>query len=130
MPLVWAHGEYIKLCRSLQDKAVFDMPSATKKRYLENKTVSTHALWRFNDKIRAASKSKILRIESEHPFSLHWSMDEWQTINDTESTPSVFGMHLVDIPPSGLENSSKIVFTFLWTELNEWKNKNFEIQLV
>ncbi len=130
MPLVWAHGEYIKLCRSLQDKAVFDMPSATKKRYLENKTVSTHALWRFNDKIRAASKSKILRIESEYPFTLHWSVDKWQTINDTESTPSVFGMHLVDVPPSVLGNSSKIVFTFLWKEHNEWENKDFEIQLV
>ena len=26
MPLVWAHAEYLKLCRSLRDGEVFDRP--------------------------------------------------------------------------------------------------------
>ena len=34
MPLVWAHAEYIKLVRSLQDGVVFDLPPQTVARYL------------------------------------------------------------------------------------------------
>jgi len=35
MPLVWAHAEYVKLCRSLADRRVFDTPPQTVARYLE-----------------------------------------------------------------------------------------------
>ena len=34
MPLVWAHAEYLKLCRSLFDGHVFDRPPQTVERYL------------------------------------------------------------------------------------------------
>jgi glucoamylase len=34
MPLTWAHSEYIKLCRSLEDKRVFDMPVSVYERYV------------------------------------------------------------------------------------------------
>ena len=35
MPLAWAHAEYLKLRRSLQDGCVFDLPPQTVKRYVE-----------------------------------------------------------------------------------------------
>ena len=47
MPLVWAHGEYVKLRRSLHDGRVFDMPHQAAERYLVRKTTSPHVLWRF-----------------------------------------------------------------------------------
>ena len=34
MPLAWAHAEYLKLCRSLHDGKVFDLPAQTVERYL------------------------------------------------------------------------------------------------
>ncbi len=37
-PLVWAHAEYLKLCRSLRDGRVFDRPPQTVKRYLVDRT--------------------------------------------------------------------------------------------
>jgi glucoamylase len=33
-PLLWAHGEYVKLRRSIRDGHVFDAPRQTFKRYL------------------------------------------------------------------------------------------------
>ena len=33
MPLVWAHGEHVKLLRSLRDGRVFDMPPQVERRY-------------------------------------------------------------------------------------------------
>ncbi len=52
MPLVWAHSEYIKLCRSLQDGKVFDMPPQTVQRYQVDKTPARYWTWRFNNKCR------------------------------------------------------------------------------
>ena len=41
MPLAWAHAEYLKLCRSLDDDRVFDTPPQTVDRYLVER-VTTH----------------------------------------------------------------------------------------
>lgn len=40
MPLVWAHAEYLKLCRSLFEGRVFDQPPQTVERYLVKRTTS------------------------------------------------------------------------------------------
>ena len=37
MPLTWAHSEYIKLCRSLKEKRIFDMPVSVYERYVAPK---------------------------------------------------------------------------------------------
>ncbi len=41
MPLAWAHAEYLKLRRSLQDGRTFDRPPQTVRRYLEQKVGSS-----------------------------------------------------------------------------------------
>ena len=43
MPLVWAHGEYVKLLRSLADGRVFDMSPHTMRRYLGKKRTAAAA---------------------------------------------------------------------------------------
>jgi glucoamylase len=53
MPLVWAHAEYVKLCRSHRDGEIFDRPRQTVRRYLIGKTPSPHVTWRFNNKVRS-----------------------------------------------------------------------------
>jgi glucoamylase len=51
MPLVWAHAEYLKLCKSIEDKNIFDMPPQTFNRYVKGKKSSSIALWKFNNKL-------------------------------------------------------------------------------
>ena len=83
MPLVWAHAEYVKLCRSLRDGEIFDRPPQTVQRYLVEKTTSPHVTWRFNNKVRAMPPGRILRIETLAPAIVHWSVDDWRTVHDT-----------------------------------------------
>ncbi len=129
MPLVWAHGEYVKLCRSLQDKAIFDMPAATKKRYLQEKTTALHALWRFDDAVASVPKGKIIRIESNEPFTLHWSANDWKTTQDSVCLPSDFQTYYFDIPTANMATTNTIIFTFRWQKNDRWEGKNFEIQI-
>lgn len=64
MPLVWAHAEYIKLCRSLLDGEILDRPPQTVPRYLKEKVISGHIIWRFNNKLRAMPAGRTLRVET------------------------------------------------------------------
>ena len=82
MPLVWAHAEYVKLCRSLQDGEIFDRPPQTVQRYLVEKATSRHITWRFNNKVRAMPAGRTLRVETLAPAVVHWSVDGWRTVHD------------------------------------------------
>src|SRR5688500_18935470 len=60
-PLVWAHAEYLKLCRSIREGKVFDRPPQTVERYIVNRAPAHHLTWRFNNKVRTMPAGRILR---------------------------------------------------------------------
>lgn len=127
MPLVWAHSEYMKICRSLHDEAVFDMPIQTRQRYVIQQKRSPFNFWRFERKLRTISKKKKLRIEAQVRFLLHWSADGWKTVNDTESRDSGMGVQVADLSLSRIKAGAKLQFTFFWPDSGNWEGKDFEI---
>ncbi|TPK91287.1 glucan 1,4-alpha-glucosidase [Mesorhizobium sp. B2-4-12] len=127
MPLVWAHSEHIKLLRSLRDGAVFDMPPQGVKRYIEDETVSPFRTWRFNNKIRALSAGKTLRVELLAAATVRWSTDNWATARDSQTAENAFGIHLVDLPTASLPNGSMLIFTFFWPGTGDWENVDFSV---
>jgi len=127
MPLVWAHAEYVKLLRSLQEDCVFDMPPQTAQRYLKSKSASPYILWRFNHKVRSLSAGKILRIETLAEGLVHWSADGWATTHDTQMKDNHLGMYVADIPTQKLPSNTKVEFTFYWKGNDQWEEKNFEV---
>lgn len=131
MPLVWAHSEYLKLCRSLKDRAIFDRPEKTYQRYVVQKKKSPMNFWRFSRKLRTISaQKKKLRIEAHEPFTLHWSKDNWNTLEDTRSTDTGLGMHIVDIKLEKAKAGAEIIFTFCWEKDARWEGQNFTVKVV
>jgi glucoamylase len=129
MPLVWAHAEYVKLCRSLSEGRVFDMPPQPVKRYLVEKTNSPHALWGFNLKIRNMEAGKILRLQVPAPAVVHWSIDGWHTTHDTETQDTTLGVYIADLPTERLPRGTTVFFTFYWPEPGRWERTDFAIAL-
>src|SRR5262249_34203324 len=125
MPLVWAHGEYIKLRRSLQEGRIFDMPPQTVQRYIVEKTGTPYAIWRFNQKRSSMPRGRILRLEVGASALVRWSGDDWQTAEDTPTRFTGLAMHLVDVPTSALPSGGKVRFTFYWTEGRRWEGTDF-----
>lgn len=128
MPLTWAHAEYVKLCASLKDKKVFDMPPQTKERYLDDKKTSDFQLWRFNDPLQQLPKGKNLRILTQAAASIRWTDDGWQTKNDVKTAGFGLNVFSADIKKIK-ENASKIEFTFYWEVAQQWENKNFSVDI-
>jgi glucoamylase len=127
MPLVWAHAEYLKLCRSLQDERVFDMPPQTVQRYLVDQTPSSHIAWRFNNKIRAMPPGRLLRVETLVAARVHWSVDGWRTARDAATRDTTLGVHIADLETSGLGVGECVVFTVYWPEADRWEGVDYVV---
>jgi len=127
MPLVWAHAEYVKLRRSLQDGRVFDMPPQPVQRYLKERTGSRFAIWRFNHRRRTIPAGRTLRVEVLAPATVHWSADGWKTIRDTNTQDTDLGMHVADLATDKMQAATRIDFTFYWPSAGRWEGVNFAV---
>jgi glucoamylase len=128
-PLVWAHAEYLKLCRSLRDGEIFDRPPQTVERYLVKHTKSQVVVWRFNNKIRAMASGLTLRIETFAPALVHWGVDGWQTVHDSSTRDTTLGVHVVDLPTAALRVGSRVDFTFYWPDEPRWEGRDFRVDI-
>ncbi|MEO6877760.1 MAG: glucan 1,4-alpha-glucosidase, partial [Gemmatimonadaceae bacterium] len=129
MPLAWAHAEYVKLTRSLQDGCVFDTPPQTVARYIDAHTVSRFATWRFNNKARAIATGKRLRIEAQARSTVRWTSDDWRTRHDTEPTDTTLGIWVADLPTESLAIGGEVQFTFYWPDANRWEGTNYSVTI-
>ena len=129
MPLVWAHSEHIKLLRSLADGAVFDMPPQGVERYIKAGTASKLRIWRFNNRLSIIPEGKMLRLELPASATVRWSLDQWVTVNDTQTKDTDFGSHIVDLPTQDAAEGCPVVFTFFWQETGQWQNENFTVRV-
>jgi glucoamylase len=129
MPLVWAHSEYIKLCRSLKSKRIFDMPSQTRERYLVNKTTSDIFIWNFTSKYKYIPKGKTVRIQCLSAATVRWTQDNWATCNDIDTLDSGVGIHFADLATAHLDFEKSISFTFYWHEAEIWENINYTLSI-
>ena len=127
MPLVWAHSEYVKLRRSLQEGRVFDTPPQTVERYQIEKKTSPYSLWRYNHKIRTIKAGRTLRIEVLQQAAIHWSADSWRTAQDIATRDTDLGMHVADLPSKDFAAGGTIIFTIYWPEQAKWEGTDYSV---
>ena len=114
MPLMWAHAEYIKLLRSASDGRVFDLIPEVANRYLgDRKACQLFEIWKPNRQVRVVKRGYTLRVQVPAPFRLHWTGDEWRTVNDTASAATTFGIEFVDIPITACPAGADSIHFFL-----------------
>ena len=127
-PLLWAHAEYIKLLRSVTEGNVFDTIPAVADRYLHGRNHVSLEIWKANRRVRAAQSGTTLRIQVNAPFRLHWTVDEWQVVNDTASTATAFDIHFVDIALAASQKAP-IRFTFFWLHEKRWEGTDYTVNI-
>ena len=126
-PLVWAHAEYLKLCRSIRGRDVFDRPPQTVERYIVQGVTSCLLIWRFNNKVRTMPERKVLRIETLVPATVHWSADGWQTVHNTATSDTTLGVHVADLDTVTLRIGDRVDFTFHWSGEDRWEGADFVV---
>lgn len=129
MPLVWAHSEYIKLCCSIKEKKVFDLPKPVYARYVGNQQKATLGIWRFTQPIKTLPAGKGLRIETLTGAEIHWSADDWKTTQTISTQDTGLGIHFADLPIES-QQSGQVDFTFYWKEAAHWEGRDFRVEIV
>ncbi len=129
MPLVWAHAEYVKLRRSLDEGRVFDVPASSSERYLNKDQACARTYWRFGQECAAITTGHVLRIEVLAPAQVRWSDDGWQTSHDLPTVDSGLGLYYVDLPSKKLRQGDALQFTFHWQDSDRWEGANFEVKV-
>jgi glucoamylase len=127
MPLMWAHAEYVKLLRSINDGKVFDLIPDVAERYLAKRgNVPRMEVWKHIRQVQSVDPGGVLRIQATNAFSLRWSGDDWQTLENTISGSTALGVEFVDIP---VPATSTIRFTFLWTTTGTWEGRDYQVSV-
>ncbi|HEY3296746.1 MAG TPA: glycoside hydrolase family 15 protein [bacterium] len=129
MPLVWAHSEHIRLTRSISDGTTFDMPAHTVDRYRRHQTKASFACWRFNNKLRTMNPGLKLRVELLASARVRWSLDDWATTSETDTTATSLGIHYCDLPADALQEGQMVRFTIYWQEPAKWEERNYDIKI-
>jgi glucoamylase len=129
MPLVWAHAEYVKLLRSSRDRHPFDLIEPVRARYVAGQHKSDLQVWLFNHMLRAARSEVRLRIETNGPARLHWTANRWVSVQDAELSDDGLGIYSHEFAPGELKPGEVLQFTFYWTEVNRWENRDFSIAI-
>ena len=129
MPLMWAHAEYVKLLRSASDGRVFDLIPEVAHRYLgDRKSCQLFEIWKPNRQVRVVKRGYTLRVQVPASFRLHWTGDDWRTVNDKASAPTTFGVEFVDIPIT-LAQRAPLRFTLFWPERNSWEGRDYLVEV-
>lgn len=129
MPLVWAHAEYLKLCRSLGDGRISDMPPQTVERYSLEQKPTRYVVWAFNHKIRNIAPDKTLRFFLPAPARVRWSHDEWSTEKECETHDSTLGVHVAELPTGSFKQGATLRFTFYWLAEERWEGGDYTIEV-
>jgi glucoamylase len=70
---------------------------------------------------------EVLRVQAEAAFRLHWSADNWNSVQDTQSTRNALQIDYVDLKNGVTSSGTCIRFTFFWSESNRWEGKDYAI---
>jgi glucoamylase len=127
-PLVWAHAEYVKLARSVEQNKVFVLPSQAVDRYLRQTPPTPTPIWAFNNKISEIPGGRGLRIHLLDHATVHWGLNGWKDVQNSDTTDTGLGLYFADLDLSRLNKGDRVNFTFQWRG-GRWEGKDFEIKI-
>ena len=85
-------------------------------------------VWKSNRRVQSVSPGDRLRIQATAPFTLHWTNDEWQHVNDTGSISTPIGFEYVDIDIAA-SDKAPIRFTFNWRDTGKWEGRDYSVAI-
>jgi glucoamylase len=128
MPLAWAHSEYVKLLRSVEDGRVFDRIEPVESRYRHGTRPMPIQICKRDHLPAHIAAGKTLRLIEASRFNVVWSDDGWKTNATIESKPVGSSVAYVDIP-IGQQAQGAVSFTLYWPAESRWEGRNYDVPI-
>ncbi|WP_224702674.1 glycoside hydrolase family 15 protein [Devosia aquimaris] len=129
MPLVWAHGELLKLLAASVTGRCAESFAQVETRYGGQSPQADCWIWRESSAFAGVPKGRDVRVECEEPFVLHFGDADWKQVSERDSMPVGFGMHGVTVEADVLVRLGTLRFTVFFTERQAWREQDFAISL-
>jgi len=129
MPLVWAHAEFIKLCYSRALGHPVDRPVATWNRYRGMRPKIDYDIWGPSYRPRRLRTGNAFSVALKAPARVHWGVNGWKETQDIDTRDTGLGVHVADLPVTGLAAGETIQFTFCWLDTESWEGQDYEVLL-
>ena len=130
MPLVWAHGEFVKLLRSLADRRVFDMSPQTMRRHLGKKRTARCRPWREDCPAANVLAGQTLRLDLPDESIVRYTRDNWETQAEIATSDTGLRLHVAELPTSGMAPGGKLVFIWRRKTDEVWRGQDFEARVI
>ena len=128
MPLVWAHGEFIKLALSVVRGTPVDRPVRTADRYRGVRPRLDYALWRPGQRVSTLRAGQELRLMLPEAARVHWGTAGWRAPADVATEDWGFG-NVARLDTVALGAGTRIDFTFYWPARGEWQGENYTVDV-
>ncbi|MEO8211596.1 MAG: glycoside hydrolase family 15 protein [Myxococcales bacterium] len=110
MPLIWTHGEFLKLLVAVGAGRPVELLKVVEARYAKARdAVVWH--WRPEVAFPRLARGRRLAIEDRTPFALHYGFDGWTEVTERAATLGSFGIWSVTFTERDLESKAEINFT-------------------
>jgi hypothetical protein len=70
-----------------------------------------------------------VRFLLDEPSTVHWSVDDWKSVKDTQTRPSDFKLNLVEIPAQQLPHGATLRFTLRNSHTGVWEGRDYTITI-
>ncbi len=90
---------------------------------------SQRVAWRFDRQFHTLPAGNTLRIEVHSPAVVHWTANQWDSVEDTHTTEIAAGVHVADLATESLAPGTRVQITFYWPEVNRWEGEDFELTI-
>ncbi|OYV78522.1 MAG: hypothetical protein B7Z70_09220, partial [Acidithiobacillus ferrivorans] len=88
-----------------------------------------YRLWRLRQRPRQLLAGQELRVLLQAPFTLHWGINGWQSVQDTDSEDWDLG-HVVLLPVQKLSAGDSVQFAIRWRASGDWQGEDFHIDII
>jgi glucoamylase len=61
--------------------------------------------------------------------TVHWSVDNWHTVQDTDTRATGLDVYIADLPLDSLPSGTALIFTFYWPASNTWEGTDFSVHI-
>lgn len=125
MPLVWAHGEFLKLLAASVTGRSAETFVEVETRYGGEPARASHWIWRESSAFTSLPPDRDALIEYAEPFTLRLGDTDWGRIRDISSGPTCFGQHGVMLDRQTIASFGTVNFSVYFTGQSAWRERDF-----
>ena len=63
------------------------------------------------------------------PAVIHWTADDWDTVEDAKTHDTGLGIHSADLSTNALHEGIQVKFTFYWPDAHHWEGTDFAVRV-